>query len=147
MSRIKPEPTPVLGARGLLTGVLRSLPAEQVRQCVAIDACTAVVYGELGHPILRRAEADLDAASVRSEMNGAAEEADQRLPQPGAVGEKLGGKRFELNIEIDGFRARLPGRLHGGVHELSRVDGRELQLQVARQQTPCVHDFVDEIEL
>ena len=80
-------------------------------------------------------------------MNGAVEEADQRLPKPCAVGEQRSRQRFELKVEVDALRARFLRGIRRRVDELFRIDGRQLQLQVARQQTPGIDDFVDELEL
>ncbi len=81
-------------------------------------------------------------------MNGAVEQPDQRLSQARAVGEQRSRQGFELEIEFDRFAdgGFLRG-VCGGVDELFRVDRRQLQPKIAREQPPRVDDFVDQIEL
>ncbi len=98
-------------------------------------------------PLSARPQAHFDGALVGREMDGAVEQADQRLPKARAVGEQRTGKRFELEIEFDPFAGGFLRGVRGGVDELFRIDGRELQPEISRQQAPRVDDFVDEVEL
>src|SRR5687767_5852012 len=116
----------------MFAGILRPLTAEQIRQRLDVDADAGIMHRELGHPILGRPQTYFDGALLRSEMNRAVEEPDKRLTKPRAVGEQRTWQCFELEVELDAFRRAFLRGVRGRVDELFRVDGRELQSQIAR---------------
>jgi hypothetical protein len=70
------------------------------------------------------------------------------LTKPRAVAEQWARQRFELKIKCDLFaRCGFLRRIRSRVDELFRIDRRQLQAQIARQQPPRVDDFVDQGEL
>ena len=85
-------------------------------------------------PLSDGPQADLDGAVVRSEMDRAVEQADQRLPQTRAVGEQRARKRFELKIEFNAFsRSGFLRGVCGGIDQLFCVDWSELEPQDFRR--------------
>ena len=80
-------------------------------------------------------------------MDRAVEQANQCLAKPRAIGEQRRRECFELKIELHTLVVAFLRRKRRRMHQLFCIDGRELQLQIARQQAPRVDDFVDELEL
>ena len=134
-------------ALGTLARIPLALPAEQVRQGAGINAGAAVVHRELRSPFCAGPQPHFDGAAIGREMNGAVEEADQRLTDSDAVGQQRPGQRFDLDIEGHIFSVRLLDGVQRLVHKLLAVDRRELQLEIPRQQPPGVDHLIDELEL
>ena len=81
-------------------------------------------------------------------MDGAVEQANQRLTKARAVGEQRAGKRVELKIEFDSLAdGRFLRGVRRSVDELFRVDRCQLEPQIPREQAPRVDDFVHQGEL
>ena len=99
-------------------------------------------------PLSDGPQAHFDRALVGREMDGAVEQADQRLTQTRAIGEQRTGKRFELEVELDALAWRASFAAYAAVLTSSFAStGASLQPEISRKQPPRVDDFVDELEL